>query len=288
MSSKKPRPSSRTSQRPDRDSPFHRRGEGQLSDQGAVRSGRRRPQLGLRTTVSRAVEQGRMQLRTDASDRRCPSTLPRHLRSTAGPPRPEKEGGVLQPQPCGASHEERGIQRVHRRKKTRTTSETTPRHRHRVSSTATSPPIDPISCGSPTSPTCGPKSAGSMSPRCSTCSRAASSGGDGRSSPNGLVTDALNMALFLRRPQDGLVPHSDRGCQFTQLRFRAWLPRGQHHPLDGICRRCLRQTGWWTASSRRSSASCSIGSASGRNAARGRRSSTSSGLLQPAPDAFVS
>ena len=28
-----------------------------------------------------------------------------------------------------------------------------------------------------------------------------------------LVTDALDMALFVRRPQDGLVLHSDRGCQ---------------------------------------------------------------------------
>ena len=34
-----------------------------------------------------------------------------------------------------------------------------------------------------------------------------------------LVTDALNMALFLRRPQGGLVLHSDRGCQFTSFAF---------------------------------------------------------------------
>ena len=34
-----------------------------------------------------------------------------------------------------------------------------------------------------------------------------------------LVTDALNMALFLRRPQNGLVLHSDRGCQFTSFAF---------------------------------------------------------------------
>ena len=34
-----------------------------------------------------------------------------------------------------------------------------------------------------------------------------------------LVTEALDMALFLRRPQDGLVLHSDRGCQFTSFAF---------------------------------------------------------------------
>jgi putative transposase len=34
-----------------------------------------------------------------------------------------------------------------------------------------------------------------------------------------LVTDALDMALFVRRPLDGLVLHSDRGSQFTSLAF---------------------------------------------------------------------
>jgi putative transposase len=34
-----------------------------------------------------------------------------------------------------------------------------------------------------------------------------------------LVLDALDMALFVRRPQGGLVLHSDRGCQFTSLAF---------------------------------------------------------------------
>jgi len=34
-----------------------------------------------------------------------------------------------------------------------------------------------------------------------------------------LVTDALEMALFVRRPRDGLVLHSDRGCQFTSFAF---------------------------------------------------------------------
>jgi putative transposase len=34
-----------------------------------------------------------------------------------------------------------------------------------------------------------------------------------------LVLDALDMALFVRRPGDGLVLHSDRGCQFTSFSF---------------------------------------------------------------------
>jgi putative transposase len=34
-----------------------------------------------------------------------------------------------------------------------------------------------------------------------------------------LVLDALDMALFMRRPHDGLVLHSDRGCQFTSFAF---------------------------------------------------------------------
>ena len=34
-----------------------------------------------------------------------------------------------------------------------------------------------------------------------------------------LVVDALNMALWNRRPAPGLVHHSDRGCQYTSLAF---------------------------------------------------------------------
>ncbi len=34
-----------------------------------------------------------------------------------------------------------------------------------------------------------------------------------------LVTDALEMALFVRRPHNGLVLHSDRGCQYTSFAF---------------------------------------------------------------------
>jgi putative transposase len=34
-----------------------------------------------------------------------------------------------------------------------------------------------------------------------------------------LVIDALNMAVWNRRPEPGLVHHSDRGCQYTSLTF---------------------------------------------------------------------
>ncbi len=34
-----------------------------------------------------------------------------------------------------------------------------------------------------------------------------------------LVIDALNMAVWNRRPDPGLVHHSDRGCQYTSLTF---------------------------------------------------------------------
>lgn len=38
-----------------------------------------------------------------------------------------------------------------------------------------------------------------------------------------LVLDALAMALARRRPQVGLIHHSDRGCQYTSSRFRRAL-----------------------------------------------------------------
>ena len=34
-----------------------------------------------------------------------------------------------------------------------------------------------------------------------------------------LVLDAFNMAVWNRRPGDGLVHHSDHGCQYTSLAF---------------------------------------------------------------------
>ena len=43
----------------------------------------------------------------------------------------------------------------------------------------------------------------------------------------GLVVDALEMALWRRRPAPGLVHHSDRGSQYSSLRFgaRLWAAR---------------------------------------------------------------
>lgn len=38
-----------------------------------------------------------------------------------------------------------------------------------------------------------------------------------------LVEDALNMALLKRKPQPGLLHHSDRGSQYTSLSYRAKL-----------------------------------------------------------------
>jgi putative transposase len=40
-----------------------------------------------------------------------------------------------------------------------------------------------------------------------------------------LVVDVLEMALWRRRPAPGLVHHSDRGAQYTSLRFGARLER---------------------------------------------------------------
>jgi transposase InsO family protein len=40
-----------------------------------------------------------------------------------------------------------------------------------------------------------------------------------RSASAGLVTQALDMALALRRPGAGLVHHSDQGCQYASLAF---------------------------------------------------------------------
>jgi hypothetical protein len=38
-----------------------------------------------------------------------------------------------------------------------------------------------------------------------------------------LVLDALNMAIYTRRPQPGLIHHSDRGSQYTSLEFGSRL-----------------------------------------------------------------
>ena len=38
-----------------------------------------------------------------------------------------------------------------------------------------------------------------------------------------LVLDALNMAIYTRRPQPGLIHHSDRGSQYTSVEFGSRL-----------------------------------------------------------------
>jgi transposase InsO family protein len=38
-----------------------------------------------------------------------------------------------------------------------------------------------------------------------------------------IVLDALNMAIYTRRPQPGLIHHSDRGSQYTSVEFGSRL-----------------------------------------------------------------
>ena len=48
-----------------------------------------------------------------------------------------------------------------------------------------------------------------------------------------LVLDALEMAVFLRRPDPGLVAHTDRGSQYTSLRYTDRLDELQIAPSVG-------------------------------------------------------
>jgi putative transposase len=48
-----------------------------------------------------------------------------------------------------------------------------------------------------------------------------------------LVGDALEMARWRRKPAPGLVPHSDRGAQYTSLRFGARLRAAEILPSRG-------------------------------------------------------
>jgi putative transposase len=56
-----------------------------------------------------------------------------------------------------------------------------------------------------------------------------------------LVLDALGMALTRRRPNPGLIHHSDRGSQYTSLAFGKTLQRRQRAAIDRPPRRRLRQ-----------------------------------------------
>ena len=58
-----------------------------------------------------------------------------------------------------------------------------------------------------------------------------------------LVTDALQMALSHRRPDPGLIWHSDQGSPVRQSGLRPASPRRRHRAIDGQPRRLLRQLG---------------------------------------------
>ena len=56
-----------------------------------------------------------------------------------------------------------------------------------------------------------------------------------------LVLDALNMALWNRRPAAGVVHHSDRGVQYTSLAYGRRCQEAGVVPSNGQCRRRVRQ-----------------------------------------------
>jgi putative transposase len=49
-----------------------------------------------------------------------------------------------------------------------------------------------------------------------------------------LVVDALEMDVHRRRPEPGLIHHSDQGSQYVSLAFGPVRARGRHRALDGI------------------------------------------------------
>jgi transposase InsO family protein len=53
--------------------------------------------------------------------------------------------------------------------------------------------------------------------------------------PAGLVMSALTMALQQRRPEPGLVLHSDRGSQYASDEYQALLK--QHHVVCSMSRK---------------------------------------------------
>jgi putative transposase len=48
-----------------------------------------------------------------------------------------------------------------------------------------------------------------------------------------LVLDALDMAIYTRRPQPGLIHHSDRGSQYTSVEFGSRLKEAGLLPSMG-------------------------------------------------------
>jgi len=53
-----------------------------------------------------------------------------------------------------------------------------------------------------------------------------------------LVLDALEMAIWTRRPDPGLIHHSDHGCQYTSLAFGRRLRQGAIAPSMGSVGDC--------------------------------------------------
>ena len=56
-----------------------------------------------------------------------------------------------------------------------------------------------------------------------------------------LVVDALQMAVARRRPEPGLIHHSDQGSAIRLAGLRPGRPRRRHRALDGLQGRLLRQ-----------------------------------------------
>ena len=89
-----------------------------------------------------------------------------------------------------------------------------------------------------------------------------------------LVLDALNMALWRRRPE-GVIHHSDQGCQYTSIAFGSRCREAGVRPSMGSVGDCFDKQ-CASRSSPRSSANCSTEPGSGRRPRRVRRSSISS------------
>lgn len=51
--------------------------------------------------------------------------------------------------------------------------------------------------------------------------------------PSSLVNDALTMAIWKRRPNAGLLVHSDRGVQYVSIQYRERLAHAGIEPSVG-------------------------------------------------------
>ena len=64
-----------------------------------------------------------------------------------------------------------------------------------------------------------------------------------------LVLDAVNMAIYNRRPEPGLIHHSDRGSQYTSVEFGSRLKEAGLLPSMGVRWRTPTTTPWPRAAS---------------------------------------